>query len=55
MAASPLARLLSRLRGPRGAAPEPAVELAHESTPRPEWEYVPEGWARLDADARIKG
>jgi putative methyltransferase (TIGR04325 family) len=55
MASSPLARLRSRLRGRGGAVVEPTVEPAPEHTPGPEWEYVPEGWARLEADPRIKG
>ena len=32
--------------------PEP-VEAAPE--PEPEWEYVPEGWARTESDPRVKG
>jgi putative methyltransferase (TIGR04325 family) len=50
-----LKRLKDRLRGP-GQAPEVtgAAELVGQAA-APEWEYVPEGWARRQTDPNVKG
>ena len=39
----------------RAAEPAREPELEPEERGVPEWEYVPEGWARMRSDPRIKG
>jgi putative methyltransferase (TIGR04325 family) len=44
-------RVRAQPPAPQPQAPPPETEAPEV----PEWEYVPEGWARADADARVKG
>jgi putative methyltransferase (TIGR04325 family) len=49
-----LKRLKDRMRAP-GQAQEAARPAEPAGAPAPEWEYVPEGWARRETDSKVKG